>query len=91
MCESIELKVTRPMKIKTNNVGAMFTAETANATKRTRHVDVKYHYMRQEIENGDVELEFVRSEDNLADMFTKNVSKAIMDLHKTKFMTVKPS
>ena len=90
MCEGVGLIVKLPMIVRIDNVGAKFTAETANATRRSRHIDVKYHFVREEVANGTIILEFVKSEQNVADIFTKNVNKLVMDLHKGKLVSRKP-
>nr|GEZ74339.1 ribonuclease H-like domain-containing protein [Tanacetum cinerariifolium] len=37
---------------------------------RTKHIDVKYHFIKEKVEKGIVELFFVRTEYKLADLFT---------------------
>ena len=41
----------------------------------TKHIDVKYHFVRDEISDGKLKLLYVSSENNLADLFTKPVAK----------------
>ncbi|GJY79213.1 retrovirus-related pol polyprotein from transposon TNT 1-94 [Tanacetum coccineum] len=38
---------------------------------RTKHIDVRYHFIKKQVKKGIVELFFVRTEYQLADMFTK--------------------
>ncbi|GJR83747.1 hypothetical protein Tco_0154532 [Tanacetum coccineum] len=38
---------------------------------RAKHIDVRYHFIEEQVENGVVELYFVRTEYQLADIFTK--------------------
>ncbi|GKC13113.1 retrovirus-related pol polyprotein from transposon TNT 1-94 [Tanacetum coccineum] len=38
---------------------------------RAKHIDVRYHFIKDQVENGIVELYFVRTEYQLADIFTK--------------------
>ncbi|GKD92532.1 hypothetical protein Tco_1372369 [Tanacetum coccineum] len=38
---------------------------------RFKHIDVRYHFIKEQVENGVVELYFVRTEYQLADIFTK--------------------
>nr|GEX38068.1 retrotransposon protein, putative, unclassified [Tanacetum cinerariifolium] len=38
---------------------------------RTKHIHTRYHFIKEHIENGIIELYFVRTEYQLADMFTK--------------------
>jgi hypothetical protein len=43
--------------------------------KRTKHIDVKYHYIRERVENREIEVTFVPTEAQLADIFTKALPK----------------
>nr|GEW55555.1 Gag-Pol polyprotein [Tanacetum cinerariifolium] len=38
---------------------------------RTKHIDVRYHFIKKKVEKGIVELLFVRTEYQIADLFTK--------------------
>ncbi|GKF25329.1 hypothetical protein Tco_0081223, partial [Tanacetum coccineum] len=40
---------------------------------RTKHIHTRYHFIKEQVENGIIELNFVRTEYQLADMFTKAV------------------
>ncbi|GKA89981.1 retrovirus-related pol polyprotein from transposon TNT 1-94, partial [Tanacetum coccineum] len=42
---------------------------------RTKHIDVRYHFIKEQVEKGIVELFFVGTELTLADLFTKALSK----------------
>ncbi|GJZ21215.1 retrovirus-related pol polyprotein from transposon TNT 1-94 [Tanacetum coccineum] len=54
---------------------------------RAKHIDVRYHFIKEQVENGIVELYFVRTEYQLADIFTKPLPKC-SDISK---ITRKPS
>nr|GFC95551.1 retrovirus-related Pol polyprotein from transposon TNT 1-94 [Tanacetum cinerariifolium] len=38
---------------------------------RTKHINVRYHFIKEKVKKGIVELFFVRTEYQLADLFTK--------------------
>ncbi|GJR32400.1 retrovirus-related pol polyprotein from transposon TNT 1-94 [Tanacetum coccineum] len=38
---------------------------------KTKHIHTRYHFIKEQVENGIIELYFVRTEYQLADMFTK--------------------
>ncbi|GKB17423.1 retrovirus-related pol polyprotein from transposon TNT 1-94 [Tanacetum coccineum] len=38
---------------------------------RTKHIDVRYHFIKEHVENGTIELYFVKTDYQLADLFTK--------------------
>ncbi|GKA08030.1 retrovirus-related pol polyprotein from transposon TNT 1-94 [Tanacetum coccineum] len=42
---------------------------------RAKHIDVRYHFVKEQVENGIVELYFVRTEYQLADIFTKSLPR----------------
>ena len=41
---------------------------------RTKHVSIKYHFVREKVASGAVEIRYCRSEDMIADIFTKPLS-----------------
>nr|GEZ99281.1 retrotransposon protein, putative, unclassified [Tanacetum cinerariifolium] len=40
---------------------------------RTKHIHTRYHFIKEQVKNGIIELYFVRTEYQLADMFTKSL------------------
>ncbi|KAJ9544631.1 hypothetical protein OSB04_024338 [Centaurea solstitialis] len=46
---------------------------TANPVQhsRTKHIDIRYHFIKDHVEKGNIELYFVESDYHLADLFTK--------------------
>jgi len=58
-----------------DNQGAIFNATNAVTEKRTKHMDIRFHYIREVVEQGKVRLYFVKTDDNPADMLTKNLAR----------------
>ena len=73
-----------PITVHCDNVGAIFLANNAKNSQRTRHVGIRAHYIRQYVEDGTVKIVFVKSEDNTADAYTKNVSGVLYSRHAMK-------
>ncbi|GJZ10672.1 hypothetical protein Tco_0545431 [Tanacetum coccineum] len=46
---------------------------------RAKHIDVRYHFINEKVENGIVELYFVRTEYHLDDIFTKPLPREIFN------------
>ncbi|MCO5598419.1 hypothetical protein L7F22_052514 [Adiantum nelumboides] len=42
---------------------------------RTKHIEVHYHYVRERLSTGEISLAYVPTQDNLADLFTKALSR----------------
>lgn len=82
--ESMGIQVQLPIKIKTDNVGAIYLSNNYTTSQRTKHIDIRTHFVRQHIEDGIFKIEFVRSADNDADIYTKNTSEEIFNKHASK-------
>jgi hypothetical protein len=73
--EFMEVPVELPISVYVDNTGAIFMAKNWTGGQRTKHVDVKYHFVRELIFGGMIEVIFVRTDDNVADVFTKNLGR----------------
>ena len=87
--EFLQMKMNLPILVNVDNVGAIYLARNATTSQRTRHIDVHYHFVRNYMEEGTVKIIFVQSEDNYADVFTKNVGEQVYAKHTFKFMDEK--
>nr|GEV19597.1 putative retrotransposon protein [Tanacetum cinerariifolium] len=63
--------IKEPISMYCDNTIAIAIANESGITKGARHFHAKVHYLREAIEYGDVKLEKVYTDDNLADSFTK--------------------
>ena len=70
----IELKIsdssTKPI-LYGDNLSSHFLTRNASLHRRSKHIDVRYHYIREQYEKGHFELVFVSGKENPADLFTK--------------------
>ncbi|GJR16415.1 hypothetical protein Tco_0799067 [Tanacetum coccineum] len=46
---------------------------------RSKHIDIRYHFIKEQVENGVVGLYFVRTEYQLADIFTKALCRETIE------------
>ena len=65
----------KPTPLNIDNEGAIFTAENPITEHRSKHIDIRYHYIREVIERKHVELFHVADDENPADMLTKNLGR----------------
>ena len=87
--EFVGVSIEYPILVNVDNLGAIYLATNNQSSQRTKHVDIRYHFVREFIEDGIVKVQFVRSEDNNSDICTKNVNGELLDKHCDKFMEVK--
>jgi hypothetical protein len=84
--EFLGQEIESPIKIQVDNIGAIYMAENGASSNQTKHVNTRYHFVRELIEDGTLMIEFVKSENNDSDIFTKNLGKELFMKHKNKFM-----
>ena len=70
----MNIEVELPIIINCDNVGAIYLSKN-NESRCTKHIDIRYHFVREYVEDKIVKILFVHTENNLADPFTKNVSE----------------
>jgi hypothetical protein len=54
-----------------DNISAISVAKNPVLHKRMRHLDRRHHFLREHVENGDIEMRYIDTERQLADIFTK--------------------
>ena len=69
------------MILEVDNKGAKDLAHNWSIGGRTRHVDVKYHFLRELKENGIILVKWISQEDNSSDLFTKNLASTTFEKH----------
>lgn len=71
--EFFDISVVLPIEIFFDNKGYIFLEENP-IVKRTKHVDTKYHFIHEYVKDGTFLIMFVKSEENMGGVFTKNPS-----------------
>jgi hypothetical protein len=54
-----------------DNESAIRMAENPIEHSRTKHIDIRYHFLRDHQQRGDIEIAYINTKDQLADIFTK--------------------
>jgi hypothetical protein len=53
------------------NESAIHMADNPVEHSRTKHIDIRYHFLRDHQQKGDIEIAYVNTHNQLADIFTK--------------------
>ena len=64
----------KSMVIYEDNQSAISMARNPQFHGRTKHIAIKYHFIREQVTNGKLELRYFRTNDMVADMMTKGLS-----------------
>jgi hypothetical protein len=69
-----------PTILHCDNQGAIELSKNSRFHARTKHIDVHFHFVRQTVDQGHIQIKYIPTEDMVADMFTKSLAR-------TKFET----
>jgi hypothetical protein len=68
-----------PVDVWCDNSGALALADHDTSHRRSKHISLRFHSVRERVARDDVKLHSVPSEENTADLFTKSLAKGIFD------------
>ena len=83
--------VILPIPIFVDNKGAGYIAENDINNKLTKHIDIRYHFTRQHIREKTIELFYVPSADNVADICTKALGPEVFIGLANKVLRINPN
>jgi hypothetical protein len=63
-----------------DNESAIRMAENPVEHNRTKHIDIRYHFLRDHQQWGDIEIAYINTKDQLADIFTKPLDEKLTSL-----------
>lgn len=75
LLSEIGISFKDPILLKVDNQGAMKLAMNPVYHNRTKHIDIKYHHVREVIRRGEVMLEYCPTGEMVADILTKNLPR----------------
>lgn len=81
----MQINVPRPIKIFEDNVGSIHISKNPE-TKRSKNIDTKYHYLRHQTWKGLIELTYIPSKQQLADLLTKSLPKQTFETIRDKLL-----
>ena len=53
---------------------------------RTKHIPLRYHFVREEIKNNQVQVKYIPTANQLADIFTKGLNKILFNQFRHMIM-----
>jgi hypothetical protein len=65
-----------------DNTSAINISKNPILHSRTKHIEIRHHFIRDHVQKGDVELKFIGTDFQLADIFTK-------PLQEDRFCTIR--
>ena len=77
-----KVNVNTPMQIFCDNMAALHIGKERTSNKRVRHLDRQFFFVQDKYKSKQIELNYVNTRDNTADMLTKALGRLKLTLHR---------
>jgi Reverse transcriptase (RNA-dependent DNA polymerase) len=90
LLKELQLPISSPPILWCDNIGATFLAANPMFHARTKHMEIDYHFIRERVLTNSLQVKFICSRDQLADLLTKPLSTPRFLLIRDKLTLVAP-
>ena len=85
LCE-LQYDINLPVNIHCDNESAIAISKNDKKHQRTKHIDIRHHYIRDLQKEGTIQVNWISTKDQIADVLTKVVPQATLEKHIARFM-----
>ena len=85
------LEQEHAIEVKEDNIGCIALANNHMTKKRTKHIDIRHHHIRDRIDDGTVYLTYCRTDIMIADLMTKNLGTTRFCELRKKLLNQRPN
>jgi len=72
-----------------DNTSAINISKNPYQHKRTKHIDIHHHFLRDNVEKGLISMNFCTTENQIADIFTKALSREQFERNRLELGLIK--
>ena len=71
----MKMEIKEPVVMFCDNTSAINISKNPVMHSKTKHIAIKYHFVRELVQDKEIRLEYVHSKEQIADIFTKKLPK----------------
>ena len=71
----MKIEIKDPVIILCDNTGVINISKNAMIHTKTKHIIIKFHFLRELVQDKEVRLEYVNAKEQIVDIFTKSLPK----------------
>ena len=81
---------SNPIVMLEDNQSCIHLSKNPGDFAKSKHIDTRYHFVREQVEKGTIILQKIDTKENLADMFTKPLDRTQFSLIASNIMSYTP-
>jgi hypothetical protein len=82
--QDIKVEYKKPISILCDNTSAISISKNPVMHSKTKHIPIKYHFLREQVNDKIVKLEYVPTKEQIADIFTKPLPRDTFEYLRQK-------
>ena len=86
LLEDLEFPQRGPTLMHEDNQGAVCLMKNNVMHSRAKHIDVRYHFIRELVGSKVVNVQYCRTDDNVADIMTKLLPRPLFEKHRARLL-----
>jgi hypothetical protein len=87
MLKELGLEQKEPTVIFVDNKSSKMLVETLRSSHKTKHINMRINFIREQVNNRNIQLKFIRSEDQVADVLTKALPLELFAKHSKHLLS----
>ena len=86
--QDMKVSIDEPISIKCDNTSAISISKNPILHSKTKHISIKYHFLREQVAQKLVKLEYVPTKEQTTNIFTKPLAKEPFEYIRDKLGVV---
>ena len=87
LLDTMHIEIDTPMLIWEDNQAAINLSTNASAAKRTKHIAVRHHFIREFYDEGLIDIRYIPTRSQTADILTKSLGPQLFRLFRDKIVS----
>lgn len=90
LLRDLGISLSTPIIIYCDNLSATYMEANPVFHARSKHIELDYHFVRERVAKGTYKVAFVSTQNQIADIFTKGLSRLRFDVLRSKLVNLLP-